>query len=137
MTNSQRLATVRARLTQWLSDRPRPEESPEEADQSIIRESILIRNEFYCGRRFHTADYHAVWFIEEDELKIYRNGGELEAVLSSDELNAKPAEVSSHRIATESEDSPSIIKMPAPLDDSSETAQKSSRESDDQIRRAA
>ncbi len=87
MTNSQRLATVRARLIQWLADRANRLNHPSAPTSPIVRESILIRDEFYCGRRFHTADHQAVWFIEEDELKIYRSSGQLECVLSGEEIS--------------------------------------------------
>lgn len=48
------------------------------ADAGELEETILIRNGFYCGRRFATSGAHAVWFAEENQLKIY---GELGAVL--------------------------------------------------------
>ena len=40
-----------------------------------IQETILICDGFYCGRRFCSASYHAVWFIEENELKFYGPDG--------------------------------------------------------------
>jgi hypothetical protein len=51
-----------------------------------LRESILIRDDFFCGRRFYTADHHAVWFIEQDELKIYDTDGDLLCVLAGCEI---------------------------------------------------
>jgi hypothetical protein len=36
-----------------------------------VEETILIRNGFYCGRRFATAAAHAIWFCEENQLKFY------------------------------------------------------------------
>lgn len=67
-------------------------------DAMILSESILIRNEFYCGRRFHTATHEAVWFMEEEELKIFRRGGDLLATLHRDDL-------------TEAEDRPAILRI--------------------------
>ncbi|MDV6030365.1 MAG: hypothetical protein F9B45_09715 [Phycisphaera sp. RhM] len=82
MTNSQRLATVRAHLQHWLAANvmPRPcqtatdatesaEASQEqmtqeiqsqpdhedETDAKIVSESILIRDGFYAGRTFHAT----------------------------------------------------------------------------------
>ncbi|QDV43754.1 hypothetical protein Enr13x_36120 [Stieleria neptunia] len=82
MTNSQRLATVRAHLQQWLAANvmPRPclavtdvnesageiqeqtpQDSQSQADQEgedeakIVSESILIRDGFYAGRTFHAT----------------------------------------------------------------------------------
>lgn len=37
-----------------------------------FRESILIRNGSYCGRRFEADGAYAIWFLEEDEVKFYR-----------------------------------------------------------------
>lgn len=45
------------------------------------RESILICDGAYCGRRFETAEGHAVWFLEEDQLKFYRPDGSVLRVL--------------------------------------------------------
>ncbi len=36
-----------------------------------LTEHILIRENVYCGRRFRSNHLQAVWFIEEDEIKIY------------------------------------------------------------------
>lgn len=92
MTNFQRLATVRTRFLRWLQeadqhseDQPAKELGP---DGSLIcRESMLIRDEFFCGRKFHARHYTAVWFIEEDVLKIYRADNSLELVLRGDEID--------------------------------------------------
>ena len=102
MTNSQRLAAVRERLTQWLCEQRDPSE--DEAEFSILRESILIRNEFYCGRRFHTANHDAVWFIEEDELKIYHSNGQLACVFKGDEID----------VGADDGGSADVIPMPTP-----------------------
>ena len=80
MTNSQRLATVRARLLRWLAEEGGAE-TPAENGKLILSESILIRGEFYCGRRFQTATHHAVWFIEENEIKFYDGDGSVLQVI--------------------------------------------------------
>ncbi len=92
MTNSQRLATVRDCLVRWLAD----QSSQMTTDGSvgmqpnpILGESILIRDGFYCGRRFHLAEHRAVWFLEEDVLKIYSHSGELECVLASEQIGQR------------------------------------------------
>jgi hypothetical protein len=70
MTNSQRLNAVRHLLQTWYLDRqPHAAWDPEE--------SILVRGGFYCGRRFRFQDYQAVWFAEEDQVKIYDPQGRL------------------------------------------------------------
>jgi len=94
MTNSQRLAIVRACLQAWLHEQGETDGNP------IVRESILIRNEFYCGRQFHSANHRAVWFIEEDQLKIYDPQGQVVASLSGDEIDSFDAS------------EPKILKLP-------------------------
>ncbi|QDV64031.1 hypothetical protein [Crateriforma conspicua] len=86
MTNSQRLAMIRNALTAWIRQQPdapgsvrRPDESTTSGDPSatgpgggVIRfaESMVIREGFFCGRRLAYADWVAVWFMEEDQVKI-------------------------------------------------------------------
>jgi hypothetical protein len=50
-----------------------------------VSESILLRDGLYCGRRFQTGDVHAVWFVEEDELKIYAEDGSLAGSMAPSE----------------------------------------------------
>jgi hypothetical protein len=70
MTNPHVLQTVRETLIRWLANR-----HPGEA--FTARESILVRDGFYCGRRFDFGDYQAVWFVEEGMLKVYTAAGDL------------------------------------------------------------
>ena len=42
---------------------------------ALIEEAILIRDGFYCGRRFQCGSLQAIWFVEEDQLKIYNQQG--------------------------------------------------------------
>ena len=84
MTNSQRLAAVRTALRQWIADRhPGRDDSGKP-----LSETMLIRNGYFCGRRFRFQLYHAVWFIEEDEVKILGPDGAIAARLSSQEIDA-------------------------------------------------
>lgn len=125
MTNSQRLATVRECFVTWITNQTG-------ASEAIESESILIRDEFYCGRRLRTTSHHAIWFTEEDELKIFRIDGGLQCVLASDEIDAivdqsreSVASVEASELESESESAdvlPMVAKLPP---------------SEDQIRRAA
>lgn len=86
MTNSQRLAVIRNALTVWLREH-------DSTANHLFRECMLIRDGFFCGRRFAHDSIDAVWFVEEDELKI-RNAatGSLIETLQSgaiDELASK------------------------------------------------
>jgi len=53
---------------------------------SSIRETILVQNGFYCGRRFSCNELHAVWFVEEGELKFYGPDGSVLKVTDTDAL---------------------------------------------------
>lgn len=116
MTNSHRLANVRACLLRWLADQKDESDQQAVAEQDILefkspiqRESILIRDEFFVGRRFHTEHHDAVWFIEEDELKVYHSDGQLACVFGS-------AEISAGAVPEQSEE-PSVIRLPEPGED--------------------
>ncbi|WP_145170578.1 hypothetical protein [Rubripirellula lacrimiformis] len=94
MTNSQRLSTVRECFLRWIGEQGSGEQgSGDGADEAdcisaeIIEESFLIREEFFCGRRFRTQSHNAIWFIEQDELKIYHNRDGVVCVLKSDEID--------------------------------------------------
>ena len=38
---------------------------------SGLSETVLIRDGHYCGHRFSNSDLSAVWFFEEEEIKVY------------------------------------------------------------------
>jgi hypothetical protein len=46
-----------------------------------FRESLLIRDGAYCGRRFQADDGHAIWFVEENQVKFYRADGSVACVI--------------------------------------------------------
>lgn len=118
MTNSQRLATVRNRLLSWIAA-----SDDEGTRENIVRETMLIRNEFFVGRRFYTDTHRGVWFIEEDELKIYGSDNQLLCVLTSAEIDAM-ADQPDHGAA-----GPDVIKMPNTMERNDD--------SDGEVRRAA
>lgn len=47
------------------------------SDASNTRESMLIQNGYYCGRKFQCEDHEVVWFLEEDEVKFFNPQGDL------------------------------------------------------------
>jgi hypothetical protein len=51
------------------------------SDGSELRESLLLREGLYCGRRFEAEHGDAIWFIEEDELKIIGADGRVRRVI--------------------------------------------------------
>ncbi|MCI0359203.1 MAG: hypothetical protein L0211_12050 [Planctomycetaceae bacterium] len=52
-----------------------------QAEPEPMRETILIRDGCYCGRRFETDAATAVWFLEENQVKVYQADGTLAQVL--------------------------------------------------------
>ena len=40
-----------------------------------LRETILIRDGHFCGRRFCQKESQAIWFVEENEIKFYDDSG--------------------------------------------------------------
>ncbi|WP_254507840.1 hypothetical protein [Anatilimnocola floriformis] len=50
---------------------------------SEFSESILIKGGNYCGRRFTGEGGHAIWFVEENQLKFYDADGKLTHVVST------------------------------------------------------
>ena len=46
-----------------------------------IRETILIREGHYCGRRFQIEGFIAVWFLDKPDIKLFgADGDELKRV---------------------------------------------------------
>jgi hypothetical protein len=57
------------------------------ADLTQAREeTILIRDGYYCGRRFHCDGLVAVWFIEEKQVKFYDREGQISRVSALPEV---------------------------------------------------
>jgi hypothetical protein len=48
-----------------------------------FRESILMHASHYCGRRFEAEGAHAVWFVEENQIKFVAGDGRTQ-VLAAD-----------------------------------------------------
>ena len=40
-----------------------------------LNETALVRDGAYCGHRFMAGKFQAVWFFEENEIKIYDDKG--------------------------------------------------------------
>ena len=92
MSNPQRLATVRVHFRQWLMEHCEVFAKSEADGQPLqITESMVIRDEHYCGRCFNTPTHRGLWFIEEDELKIVNDRGVV-AVFQGDEITAVDAQ---------------------------------------------
>ena len=70
MQHAQLTETVRRHVQQAFSELG--VECPEH-----FQETILIRGGNYCGRRFEGSTGHAIWFVEENQLKFFSASGEL------------------------------------------------------------
>ncbi len=113
MSNSQRLAAVRRTIDRWFENR-HPDADLE------IRDSVLIRDGYYAGRKFQFGDYTAAWFIEEDELKIQDAEGEVLQRLIGAEIDK-----ASELLTKAEEADPAVLKMfPARDIDRSNEAQR-------------
>jgi hypothetical protein len=62
-----------------------------------LEETILIRNGFYCGRRYQSSSAHAIWFCEENQLKFYGEQGTLLHVIAN--VDQQVAQLSGQRLA--------------------------------------
>ena len=54
------------------------------------RQTILVRDGYYCGYRFTGEAHQAVWFVEEDQVKFYGPDGSLLCVLTAVAAQADP-----------------------------------------------
>jgi len=87
MGNVQRLDRIRSLIRQTFV------ELGGLADQ-LPRETMLIRNGFFCGRRFDIDGLQAVWFTEEDEIKFFGRSGSLARVIALEpESVGRPCEL--------------------------------------------
>ncbi len=59
------------------------------APQADLVETILIRDGYYCGRRFSCDGFSAVWFVEETQVKFYHRDGRVVTSCSVEELLGK------------------------------------------------
>ena len=50
-----------------------------------MREHILVRDDVYCGRRFIADGLQAIWFVEEDQIKVHDRDGSVARVMSVEE----------------------------------------------------
>lgn len=60
------------------------------SDDEPSVETILIRDGFYCGHRFTCGGLRAVWFLEEDVIKVFGGDGEFLQATHVDEMIQAP-----------------------------------------------
>jgi hypothetical protein len=44
---------------------------------SLMLETTLIRDGSYCGRKFSWSGYSIIWFIDEQQIKLFGQNGSL------------------------------------------------------------
>ena len=76
MSHAALTAAVRARVLQAFADL-------QLGSGEHLHETILIKGGNYCGRRFATDGGHAIWFAEEDQLKMCGADGRVLCVIES------------------------------------------------------
>ncbi len=69
MRHSELLNQIRGRVCQAFAEMG--------VETSDMNETILIRDGHYCGRRFQADHGHAVWFLEENQIKVYLADGKV------------------------------------------------------------
>ena len=52
----------------------------------IDHETLLIRNGQYCGHRYQSDGLSAVWFLEENQIKLFDESGHLLRVVCPSDL---------------------------------------------------
>ena len=104
----------------------------------------MIRDGFYCGRKMQAAHFHAVWFMEEDQLKVYERTGDVVAVFSGTEIG----DIELLRQAEPQDDlrtpSTSVVSISTPVDPHASESESLAQEvdsteeaTDDSIKKAA
>lgn len=84
MTPSQQLSRVRNSIRAYCQ-----QHFPEKTFE--LRHSVFIHEGFYRGRRFRCDQLSAVWFAEEDQLKIHSLDGACVASWDAAEMDAQIA----------------------------------------------
>ena len=81
MTNSQRQSMARRCFLHWIGEQGGSESAlaplndlrskPEVSNQDLIlREGMVIRDDYFLGRRFVTESFNAIWFGFEHVSKV-------------------------------------------------------------------
>jgi hypothetical protein len=70
MSHAEIVAAVRLKAVEAFRQF-RLADGPEPAD------SILLKSGIYCGRQFEVERGYAIWVAEDDELRVFRDGGKL------------------------------------------------------------
>ncbi len=59
---------------------------------SLMLETTLIRDGAYCGRKFSLSGYSIIWFIDEQQIKLFgQNGSLLQSMPLRDFFSGIPA----------------------------------------------
>jgi hypothetical protein len=77
MMQSARLERIRQLVEETFDELAQDATAP-------VRETILVQNGHYCGRRFTCGRLQAIWFVEEGELKFYGEDGSVFKMTTSD-----------------------------------------------------
>lgn len=92
MSNQVHVDSVRSFVRNFFDDQ-------KQDAASSYSESILLRDDHYCGRRFICGKQSAVWFVEESQVKFYDEQGRLLEVV--DQVPPRIAGLESHELQSE------------------------------------
>lgn len=67
--------------------------TPSTTVETGMLETTLIRDGSYCGRRFSLHGYSLVWFIDEQQIKLYAQDGSLLDTKSVHDFCSSPISV--------------------------------------------
>ncbi|TVP98782.1 MAG: hypothetical protein EA381_11680 [Planctomycetaceae bacterium] len=132
------MSAVRDALRGWLlTHLP---EKPRAADPA--GEAMLIQDGCFCGRRFRFPEHAAVWFLEEDEVKLRDLQGKLMICLHGSQVDewaavwrsrqASPMEQGAQADREEPSDAPATLPMPATTASAGRPAGAANPDSEDQ-----
>ena len=62
--------SIRHQFREWVKLEANGDKLPQ-----VMRETTLLREGAYVGRRFSLAGFHLVWLVADEQLKLYRNDG--------------------------------------------------------------
>jgi hypothetical protein len=89
------------------------------SDLAELRETILIRDGLFCGRKFRCCGHSVVWFMEENQIKFFGPAGNLLRTASPEQCLAS-LDQASHNAASHNAASQETFQHVRPSDDQSE-----------------
>jgi hypothetical protein len=78
-----------------------------DSEEFLIKESLMLKQGMYCGRKFTAQNHQLVWFIEENQIKLNDAQGQLlvstSAALFVDQYRSTPPAVQHSKAEVQSQ----------------------------------